>query len=105
VPLDGPLDPPFVKALKREHLMFKFVNKYVNEAELPDTVTQLNFNDYTDFLTFIDANGLEYKTDSEKKIEELKSTSEEEGLPDSFAEDIDALLSKIEVEKKNDTEE
>ena len=105
VKLDAPLDPPFLKAIKRDHLIFKYLNEYVENNSQPDTITDLNFSDYNDFLSFLDKNNFEYTTDTERKFDELKKVSEEDGYLNGFAEDIATIEAKINNEKENDREE
>ena len=105
VSLDAPLDPPFIKALKKDHMLFKYLNEYVEKNNLPDTITELKFSDYGDFLTFLDKSNFVYVTETEKKFSELKKISDDEGYLDGFSADIEAIQTKITEEKKDDRQQ
>ena len=105
VELPAPIDPPFIQALKRDHLPFKFLNKYVEEQTLPDTITDLNFDAYDKFLAFVDSRDFKYETATEKKFKQLIDVSEKEGYLDGIQKDIDNILVKIHKEKEDDREQ
>lgn len=105
VELASPNDPPFLKAIKKDHLIFKYLNEYVENNTLPDTITALNYSDYDGFLRFLDKSNFEYKTDTERKFEELKKVSEEEGYLEGLTTDISNIEKKIAMEKEDDRTE
>ncbi|MEE9371851.1 MAG: S41 family peptidase [Saprospiraceae bacterium] len=105
VALDAPVDPPFVNALKKEHLLFSYLNEYVINNTLPDTITDLNFAAYDEFLSFIDKQSFEYETATDRKFMELKKISEEEGYLDGISADIALIEQKIQTEKKDDRQQ
>tara|TARA_Y100000385_G_scaffold281446_1_gene334256 strand:- start:1239 stop:2879 length:1641 start_codon:yes stop_codon:yes gene_type:complete len=105
VALDAPIDPPFIKALKKDHLLFKYLNEYVENHALPDTITDLQFSAYDDFLAFLDKSKFEYVTATEKKFAELKKISEQEGYLKGFSTDITAIEQKIATEKEDDRQQ
>ncbi len=105
VALDAPVDPPFIKALKKNHLLFKYLNEYVENHALPDTITDLQFSAYDDFLAFLDKSKFEYVTATEKKFAELKKISEQEGYLEGFSTDITAIEQKIATEKEDDRQQ
>jgi len=105
IALPGPEDPPFIKALKRDHLMFKYLNKYVTEKPLPDSITELTFTHYDDFLKYIETRSFQYMTATEKKLDEIKKVAEKEGYLEGMLSDIEVLEQKIETEKEDDKEQ
>lgn len=105
VEIAPPADPPIVQALKREHLLFKYVTEYMSKSALPDTISDLKFEDYDGLLSFLQSKSFDYVTASEKKFEELQNTAEEEGYIDGITENLQLILDKIKEEKKDDIEQ
>ncbi len=102
VEIPAPKDPPIVQALKREHLLFKYVTEYISKSPQPDTISDLKFEEYDGLLGFLQSKSFDYVTASEMKFEELQNTAEGEGYIDGINENLQLILDKIKEEKKDD---
>ena len=58
--------------------------------------------EYNAFVEYLKDKDYTYKTDSERALEELKKQSEEESYYQSIKSDYDALVAKMQADKKDD---
>ncbi len=75
-------DTPLMSALKENHMIFKFVNEYIQNRDSLKSTEDYSFTDFPLFEKFIRQHNFEFKTESEKKIEELETL-----LGEEFSED------------------
>ena len=100
IPLALPKVPNVIKGLTDKHMIFNYVTEWSNQRDSIAPVSEFKFTDYEAFKGYLSKNGFEYRTESEKLLEKLKEATDKEGF--AFANDMDGLLSKIAMEKKND---
>lgn len=100
VELDPNKDAEIVKALKEQHLIFRYVNDYMRNQ--PDSVAleSISFSDFNQFESFLSAENFEYQTALEEKLIDMEST-DASGLEN----EISSLKSKIQTLKADDLSE
>ena len=91
-------------SLVTKNLIFDYATKYriAHETIVPAKDFTLSDAEYTDFVTFLNGKDYDYKTKSEKTIDELKEDAKEDKALDAISADIDALKTKIMHNKKED---
>lgn len=105
---DIALDPQkyssILTSLVTKNLIFDYATKYriAHETIVPAKEFKLSDAEYTDFVTFLNGKDYDYKTKSEKTIDELKDDAKEDKALDAISADIEALKTKIMHNKKDD---
>ena len=93
-------DVSIVKSLTKQYMIFKYATYYANKhAEIGDA-RDFRFTDYNDFIAFIKKEGFEFDSSSEKALENLKESAEEEGYTSDIKTYIQGIENKIEEDKK-----
>jgi carboxyl-terminal processing protease len=90
-----------VKALKADNLIFDYTVNYVNEnKDLTLENFELNNNLMDDFKKFIDQKEFSFKSETDKKIEELKSVATSEDYLKPIQSSINELQKQLNKEKQ-----
>ncbi len=93
IDITHPSDLPLVKYLIDRHLIFEYVNAFTsNHASIP-TVEEFSFDDYNDFINFLENKNFKFQSASKKLLEELSNATAEEGI--QSASEIQSLESKL----------
>jgi carboxyl-terminal processing protease len=91
-------------ALLDKNLIFNYATQY--RAKHPSINKAIEFKlsdaEFEDFVAYISKNDYEYKTESEKTLNELEKISKEEKYYDAIKAQIIELHKKLDVDKKND---
>jgi carboxyl-terminal processing protease len=93
-----------ITLLNRNHI-FTYVNYYILKHPEYNTAslnTAFSDNDYTDFINYLKDKDYKYKTQSDFALEDLKSDASNEKYYESIKAEYEALLSKMEANKKDD---
>jgi carboxyl-terminal processing protease len=93
-------DSPLLKALKNQHMIFKFVNEYVLGMDSLKTVDNFSYTDYDKFVDYLEKNNFTYETDTEKKLTELKNSLSDESMLEGLNQDVENLYNKVKKEKE-----
>ncbi len=101
VKLELPRDPEVLKALTKQHLIFKYVNQYVTTQSRLMTFEEFTYDDYDGFIQFLEENDFSYSTEEEEKLKELKSAAEKNEFADIYT-DIMQIQEKIDEIKSDD---
>lgn len=81
--------------LLNQHMIFKFVNNYINKLDSAgDQPEEIIFTDYDEFKSFVKKANFQYQSENEKLLEEMKENVKE-GEGSALLDDIAALESKI----------
>ncbi len=94
--------PDVVSSLKQERLIFHYVTERLQQTALdtPD-MENIQFEDYTDFVSFVKKSDFKFETSLENEIKELQEL--DEGNPNiDLGTEIAALESKLEAQKADD---
>jgi len=92
------------QSLMAKQLVFDFASKYHKEhktiAEPKDF--KITDKDFEDFVSSVSAKSYDYKTKTEKQLEELKKKAEEEKYFESIKEEYEKLKTELYNNKKSD---
>jgi carboxyl-terminal processing protease len=84
-----------LKALKEQHIIFKFVNEFVAKKDSIAAAGSFQFEDYKSFTDFVKKIGFTYQTQAEKDMDQLKASTSK-----TFNKELKSLSQKIEKEKE-----
>lgn len=87
--------------LNRNHV-FTYVNSYLLKHPQFSASSTFSDNDYNDFITYLKDKDYKYKTQSDFALEDLKLDATNEKYYESIKAEYEALLSKMEANKKDD---
>ena len=102
IALEKSSDANIIRSLYKENMIFNYVTDYVLKNKDMGSIESFDFNKFDDFTAYLTKNKFDYKTKSEKTLEELKKIAEEEKFLTSIDTEIKALQAKIDAEKKGD---
>ena len=89
-------------SLIRERLFFDYATLYKYKNSSIDSVFRISDNDFASFKDFLSDKSYDYKTETEKAIEALKTTSEKENYFNLLEPQYLNLFDEFELNKKND---
>ena len=89
-------------SLIRERLFFDYATLYKYKNSSIDSIFRISDNDFTSFKDFLSDKSYDYKTETEKAIEALKTTSEKENYFNLLQPQYIDLFDEFELNKKND---
>jgi carboxyl-terminal processing protease len=91
-------------SLINESHIFDYANQYRRKhSTIPNAKTfALTDADYDAFVGFLDGKKYEYTTQTEKIVEQLKTTAEKEKYYDDLSKEYELLLTKVKNKKKDD---
>ena len=89
-------------SLIRERLFFDYATLYKYKNFSIDSIFRLSDNDFASFKDFLSDKSYDYKTETEKAIEALKTTSEKENYFNLLEPKYLDLFDEFELNKKND---
>ncbi len=72
-------DNKIVKALVEQDFIFKYVNQFVLENETISSVSDFKFTEFDAFIAFLQKEGFQYESETEKLLNSLKATAGKEG--------------------------
>ena len=87
-----------------KNYIFDYANKYYSEHKSIDSADRFQIDEatYQDFMKFVKDKKFSYTTESEKAIEKLKKTAQDEGYLDKIKPQIELLEKNLAAEKAND---
>ena len=93
-------------ALIRKDLIFDYATVFKTKNESIAATRDFRFTDaqFEEFSEWLADKDYDYETDSEKLLEELEETSEEENYYDAIKDDLEAMKEKMHHDKKRDLE-
>ena len=89
-------------SLIRERLFFDYATLYKYKNTSIDSIFRISDNDFVSFKDFLSDKSYDYKTETEKAIEALKTTSEKENYFNLLEPQYLNLFDEFELNKKND---
>jgi len=89
------------EALLRDQAIFDFATDYFYKHDY-ESLDNFKFTnaDYTDFKKFLDAQGFEYQTQTEKELEEVFLDASKDNLQDAISSDYASLMRTIDNAKE-----
>ncbi len=91
-----------LKYLTDNDLIFHYATKYRQENAEIVAPTEFVFHDFDDFIAFVNQKGVEFRTGTEQKLEELEQLAHGEGLFDLVDSHLKEIRSKIRKDITND---
>lgn len=98
--LEHPEDNPIVKALITQELIFDYATQYTLKHPTIAEPQDFHFNEFDEFVKYVEGRNFTYETDSEKLLKKLKENAGRDGF--TLDAEIKALDAKIKAEKKTD---
>ena len=89
-------------SLIRERLFFDYATLYKYKNSSIDSIFRISDNDFASFKDFLSDKSYDYKTETEKAIEALKTTSKKENYFNLLQPQYIDLFDEFELNKKND---
>lgn len=93
-----------IVSLIRERLFFDYATLYKHRNLSIDSLFSISDDDFISFKDFLSDKSYDYKTETEKALEVLKTTSENENYFNLLEDQYVDLLNEFELNKKNDLE-
>lgn len=93
-------------ALIRKNQIFDYVTHYVSGKDSIESAKEFSLSDadWNDFISFMNDQDFDFETSSDKAIDKLEKSLEDDKYKELFAEDIQALKNKLNEKKKSDFE-
>ena len=91
-------------SLIRERLFFDYATLYKYRNPSIDSIFSISDDDFISFKDFLSDKSYDYKTETEKALESLKTTSKNENYFNLLEDQYIDLLNEFELNKKNDLE-
>ncbi|MCB9080782.1 MAG: S41 family peptidase [Lewinellaceae bacterium] len=90
---------PVIKALNQQDVIFRFVSQYCAGKESMPSLEDLHFTEFDSFLTFLQKEGVIFRTESEKILEQLKAETAKEGYAlDGAIKSLDNALQQAQLD-------
>jgi len=99
VQIEKPAREGVLKALNEQDLIFEYVTDYCLQKDSIPPVEKFEFQQFDQFVSFLEERGFDYETKSEKLLNKLLTATEKEGY--ALEDEIDALRSSIKAEKRD----
>jgi len=93
-----------IVSLIRERLFFDYATLYKHRNLSIDSLFSISDDDFISFKDFLSDKSYDYKTETEKALEVLKTTSENENYFNLLEDQYVNLFNEFELNKKNDLE-
>jgi len=89
-------------SLNKKHLIFDYVTQYCLKHETIAEVKDFHFDEFDDFIAYLDQKEFAYDTESEKLLTQLKDKAVAEKYNTLLATDFSTIEQKIKQAKKDD---
>ncbi|MFK7906754.1 MAG: S41 family peptidase [Chitinophagales bacterium] len=101
---DAPKYSNVTESLRKKHLIFDYATQFrlANDSIAPPKEYTFNDKDFEAFVQFLKGKNYDYQTKSEKVLERLRKSAEQEKYFDVIAENLSSLEEKIKNEKEQD---
>ncbi len=91
-----------IVGLRKKHMIFDYATQFVlSKASIPEAKA-FHFTDYDGFVQYINGQGFDYETQTEKLLGELKNSAKEEVFMPLIGSAIKEMEDKILAEKQSD---
>lgn len=88
---------PITKGLLEEHIIFDYVNEWVQKNPTIDSVANFRFTDWASFTTFIERSDFAFTSQAEKLLERAAQKAKDEGY--DISSQLTAIQTKIDAEQ------
>ncbi len=94
-----------IQFLDEHNLIFHFATKYHQTHQEISDSESFNFDDFDSFVNYVQDENLEFKTGTEKELEDLLSAAKDDNLDEAIATQVGDILALVEKEKEDDLSE
>ncbi len=105
VKVDEEGEEPILKFLVDNNLIFYYATKYHQEHREIGAAKDFRFEDFSDFVSFVEDKKIDFKTSTETKLDELLKTAKTDHLEGLVSDEISRMKEKIAQEKSDDLQE
>lgn len=102
IKLEAKEDSPLLKALKKQYIIFKYANEYVEKNSAIEDPVTFKFMDYDGFENFVKKSSFKYETASDKSIADLEKKLNKDQLDTEMKSSLMAFKKSLEDAKAND---
>jgi carboxyl-terminal processing protease len=99
ISLPAATDDAVVKSLIRQHFLFNFVTQYCQGLDSIAPVQEFEFTDFPGFMDFVEKQGFNYYTESERLVSKLEKANAKQGY--GLETDLSEIKSILEKAKKD----
>lgn len=92
-------DSDYIKALNEDNIIFNFVNVYLQDKSMSLESFELKPEIMANLKSYIDKSDFEFKTETDKKIDELKQMAKQENYAVALENAIQTLEKKLKEDK------
>lgn len=89
-----------IKSLIRQNIIFDYVTNFCLKNDSIVAINDYHFDDYQDFLNFLNERSFAYDSESEKLLKKLKKESGKEGF--ALSSEIELLEKKVQTAKEGE---
>lgn len=98
--LESPEESEIVSALKKNHVIFKFVTEYVRSLEDIEDTREYSFEDFNAFISYLENNDPKFEYQAEKELNDLETVARNTEYYDDIMDDIEEARMEIKKDKK-----
>ena len=91
--------PEILRALNKQNLIFKYVTQFCIDNPEIDSMDQFRFQDYDDFVDYVEKSGFAYQTSTEKALSNLVSSIDKAELNKETRTELDKIDEAIVKDK------
>lgn len=100
IEITHPSDLPLIKYLIDHHLIFEYVNTFSSKNPSIPNINDFNFQDYSDFISFLEKKNFQYQSTAKKLLEELSTATAEEGIQSDS--ELQSLENKLHINQQEE---
>ena len=100
--LDKSESSKIINSLNSKHLIFDYVTKYCLKKETISALEDFHFDQFDEFVSYLEKRGFEYQTESEALLQQLQNKAKTENYSTLLATDFKSIENKIMQAKKDD---
>jgi len=98
ITLPAATDDAVVKSLIRQHFLFNYVTRYCQELDSIAPIPEFEFTDFAGFMDFVEEQGFNYYTESERLVTKLEEANARQGY--GLETDLSGIKKALEKIKK-----
>lgn len=99
IDIDVEKDSDYIKALNEDNVIFNFVNAYIENESMSLESFELTPDLMNDLKSYIDSHDFKFKTETDKKIQELKNIAKQENYSEALQNAMKTLENELKDEK------
>jgi carboxyl-terminal processing protease len=93
-------EPEILKALRKQHLIFKYVTEYCMTHDSITDIESFDFKEYDEFKKYVDRANFVYVTEAEKALEALAEEVVSRSLDKATKAELSAVRAELDADKE-----